>query len=46
LYADEVAFRQHQETPYFKAFVEARAPLMAARRAERLDVAAAKGLPA
>jgi quinol monooxygenase YgiN len=45
LYSDEEAFRQHQETPYFKAFVAARAPLLAARRAERLGVAAAKGLP-
>jgi quinol monooxygenase YgiN len=45
LYADEDAFRRHQETPYFRAFVAARTPLLAARRAERLDVAAAKGLP-
>jgi quinol monooxygenase YgiN len=45
VYADEDAFRQHQEAPYFQAFLEARTPLLAGRRAERLAVAAAKGLP-
>jgi quinol monooxygenase YgiN len=45
VYADEDAFQRHQDAPYFKAFLETRAPLLAARRAERLDVLAAKGLP-
>jgi quinol monooxygenase YgiN len=45
VYADEEAFQAHQEAPYFQAFLEARTPLLAGRRAERLAVAAAKGLP-
>jgi quinol monooxygenase YgiN len=44
VYADEESFQTHQDAAYFQAFLAARAPLMAARRAERLAITAAKGL--
>ena len=44
VYADQEAYQAHQDAHYFKEFVAARAPLMAARRGERLTVMAAKGL--
>jgi quinol monooxygenase YgiN len=45
VYADQEAFQAHQDAAYFKAFLEARTPLLAGRRGERLTVVAAKGLP-
>jgi quinol monooxygenase YgiN len=46
VYADEEALRVHQESAYLKAFLDARTPLLASRRAERLAVTAAKGVVA
>ena len=36
LYPDQEAFQAHQDAGYFKEFLGAREPLLAARRAERL----------
>src|SRR5256885_16573223 len=43
VYADADAFQTHQDAEYVKAFLSARAPLLAARRVERVTPVATTG---
>jgi quinol monooxygenase YgiN len=45
VYRDRAAFDAHNDTDHVKAFLEARAPLIADRRPERLTPGPAAGLP-
>jgi quinol monooxygenase YgiN len=45
LYRDQAAFEAHNASDHVKAFLEARSPLLADRRPERLTPGPAAGVP-